>query len=146
MVKLVYIMEIKPISNAREFTAFPELQKLTDEELQEKYLRGTNIHIDTSDTAAAKRLLDIRTQQKQLRGIQNVETVTQQLQKSHEEILKIVNKTNEITNILAFIKSHYLPNKPLWIKIPIFILGTIILSIFLNIAASYIATFWLHWR
>ena len=46
--------------DTREFKAFPELQKWTDEQLEEEYLRGDNLHIHTSRASAAKRLLDIR--------------------------------------------------------------------------------------
>lgn len=53
-------MNIKPSSDNREFSAFSELQEMTNEQLEEIYLRGDNLHISTSRASAAKRLLDIR--------------------------------------------------------------------------------------
>lgn len=140
------MMDYQSSLSDREFTAFPDLQKMSDAELREIYLRGDNIHITTSKASAAKRLLDIRSQQKQVKAVESVETVTQQLKKSHEEILKIVSKTGEIINILTFIKTRFLPNQPVWVKILVFIFGTVILGIVLNLAASYIGIFWLHWQ
>lgn len=52
-----------------EFTNFPELEKLTDKELENLVIQGTNLHIHTSKASAAKRILDNRRQLKQLQVV-----------------------------------------------------------------------------
>lgn len=130
--------EVQSVSSDREFSAYSELQKLSDKELQEEYLKGDNIHISTSKSSAAKRLLDIRNQQKQTSAIENVETVVKQLQLSHKELLNIVS-------VLMFFKKHWLPKQPMWLRVIIFIFGSIVLAIILNLAADWIAKFIFHW-
>lgn len=115
----------------REFQNYEELNKLSDSELENEVIGGTNLHIHTSKSSVAKRILENRRQKQQLDSIKNVEKVTQQL--------------NEIVRILNFFKSHWLPKQPLWIKITTFVSGTILLGIVLNIIASAITKFWFHW-
>jgi hypothetical protein len=47
-------------SDDLEFTVFPDLQMLTDKELEELYFRGDNLQTHDSKASRAKRLLDIR--------------------------------------------------------------------------------------
>lgn len=129
----------------RDFQRFGELEKLSDDELEAEVIKGVNLHIHTSKASVAKRILENRRQKKQVEAASNVEQVAEQIKSSNHELLSIVGSLNEIVKILNFIEDHWLPKQPLWIKIVTFILGTVLLGIILNIIASGITKFWLHW-
>jgi len=130
-------MKIDSISDNREFTAFPELQKMSDEELQTEYLKGDNIHISTSKASAAKRLLDIREQQKQTKAIVNIRKVTEQLDESNKEL-------SVISDSLKYFKKNWLPKQPWWLRILSFILVTLIVAYMVNMFAAW-TTYKLGW-
>jgi hypothetical protein len=130
-------MEQENITNDREFTAFLDLQKMTDEELQEEYLRGDNIHISVSKASAAKRLLDIRAQKKQIVALQNVEKVTRQLNESNKEL-------SVITGILQYFKKRWLPGQSWWFKVLSFVVATLGVAYVVNLFAAW-TSFKLGW-
>ncbi len=129
----------------REFLEFDQLNTLSDAELEKEVIVGTNLHIHMSKASVAKRILENRRQKQQLESIKNVEKVTQNLDSSNKELIIITGNLNETVKILHFFKSHWLPKQPLWIRIVTFLGGTILLGILLNLIASAIVKFWLHW-
>ncbi len=129
----------------REFTGFDQLNSLSDQDLEKEVIQGINLHIHMSKASVAKRILENRRQKQQLESIRNVEKVTQHLDTSNKELLVITSSLNEIVKILNFFKSHWLPKQPFWIKVITFLAGTILLGILLNLIASAIAKFLLHW-
>lgn len=133
------------MSNDTEFTQFDDLERLTDPELEQIVIQGVNLHIHTSRTSFAKRILENRRQKKQLEAAKNVETMTKQLKNSHMELLSIVRGLGEIVDILDFFKKHWLPKQSVWVRIGVFILGTVLLGIALNLVADWIAKFVLKW-
>lgn len=133
------------MSSDTEFTEFGELDKLSDKELEQLVIQGTNLHIHMSKASVAKRILDNRRQRKQVAAAENIESVAKQLDKSHTELLRIVGGLNEVIGILKFLKTHWFPNRSAMFRIGAFILGTVILGIALNLAADWIAKFILHW-
>lgn len=133
------------MSDDREFTQVDELENLSDRELEQLVLQGTNLHIHMSKASVAKRVLDNRRQRKQLESAEKVETVTKQLEESYKDLLTIVRGLGEIIGILDFLKTHWFPKKSIWIRVGAFIMGTIILGILLNIAADWIEKFVFHW-
>lgn len=128
-----------------EFTQFEELNKLIDAELEKIVIQGINLHIHTSKASVAKRILDNRRQLKQVKAAQDMETVAKQLEKSHKELLSIVGGVGEVVKILDFLKNHWFPKQSIWIRVGIFLTGTVILGIVLNLIADAIAKFILHW-
>jgi hypothetical protein len=128
-----------------EFTQFAELERLTDEELEQLVIQGVNLHIHMSKASVAKRILENRRQKKQLEAARNVETMTKQLESSHHELLSIVRGLGEIVSFLAFFKKHWLPKQSIWVRVMAFILGTVLLGIALNLVADWIAKFILKW-
>lgn len=132
--------------NDREFTQqSDELEKLSDSDLEKIVIKGENLHIHTSRASIAKRILENRRQIKQVEVAQNVEKVTRQLDKSHTKIKIIIDKTSEIIDILTFIRKRFLPNKPLWLKIIVFLVSTVLVGIALNIFSDWIVKYRLHW-
>ncbi len=122
-----------------------ELDNLNDSELEKIVLEGTNLHVPTSRASAAKRTLDNSRQKKLIESAEKVKIVTKQLENSHSELLQIVKAMTEVISILTFLKNHWFPRKPLWIKVGAFLFLTIGLGIVLNLAADWIAKFVLHW-
>lgn len=133
------------MSDDREFTQIGELEKLPDDELEKLVIGGVNLHIHTSKASIAKQVLENRRQKKQTEAAEDIEVVAKQLKESHRELLTIVTGLDEIVKILNFLKTHWFPNKPLWVKVSAFIAGTVILGIALNLAANWIAKFLLNW-
>lgn len=123
----------------REFTAFDELEKLSDEELRKEVIQGVNLHIHTSKSSVAKRILEDRIQQKQLQAANHMETVTKQLELSNKELANIVG-------VLSFIRKHWLPKKSAWVRLIVFLFGTVLIGILLNLIATWIAKFILNWK
>lgn len=129
----------------RDYQTFDELEKLSNEGLEQEVIKGVNLHIHTSKASVAKRILENRRQKEQVQAAKNIEKVAEQLKSSNNELLSITGSLNEIVKILNFIKDHWLPKQPLWLKIATFIGGTILLGIILNLIANYISKFWFHW-
>lgn len=126
-------------------SSLDELSALPDDELEKKALLGMNLHLDSSEASFAKRILENRRQKRQVAAVEKVEMVTIQLEKSHGELVKVAHGMSEIVGILKFIQRHWLPNKPTWLKVVSLIAGTILLGIVINLAADWIAKFWLGW-
>lgn len=139
------ISKTKSMSNDREFTQLGELEKLSDEDLAKIVLEGTNLHYHMSKASVAKRLLDNRRQRRQVEAVEKVEVVTRQLEKSHAEILTIVSGLNEIIGILNFLRTHWFPKRPIWFRFGVFVFGTVLLGILLNLTADWIAEFVFRW-
>lgn len=129
----------------REFTAFEELEKLNDEELEKIVIVGVNIHITTSKTSIAQRILNNRRQIKQVEVAKNMEKVTKHLEQSNRDLLAIVGGVSEIVKLLDFLKNHWFPNRSIWFRICAFFIGTVILGIILNLTATAIEKFIFHW-
>ena len=128
--------------NDTEYSTFGELEKLSDRELQTLVVKGVNLHIHTSKASIAKRILDARTQDKQ---IKKVSVVTEQLKKSNRELLDLAGGLDEVVKLLNFFKNHWFPKQSVWIKIGMFLLGTVILGIVINLISDAIAKFLFHW-
>lgn len=133
------------MSSDNEFTEIDQLEKLSDADLEKIVLQGNNLHIHTSKASVAKRVLENRRQKKQVQAAENVDLVTKQLRESHKELLNIVGGLDEVVKILVFLKTHWFPKQSIWIRIGIFLLGTVVLGIALNLVADWIAKFIFHW-
>ena len=133
------------MSSDNEFTEIDQLEKLSDTDLEKIVLQGTNLHIHSSKASVAKRVLENIRQKKQVQAAENVDLVTKQLRESHKELLNIVGGLDEVVKILFFLKTHWFPKQSIWIRIGIFLLGTVILGIALNLVADWIAKFIFHW-
>lgn len=125
-----------------EYTAFEELGKLSDQELRDLVVRGVNLHIHTSQASIAKRILDTRLQNKQ---IKELNAATKQLKKSNKELFDLAGGLKEVVKLLNFFKTHWFPQQPVWIKVGMFLVGTIILGIALNLVSDAISKFIFHW-
>jgi hypothetical protein len=133
------------MSSDTEFTQYSELEKLSDQELENIVIQGVNLHIHTSKASVAKRILDNRREKKQYTVAENTERVTKQLDKSHKELVLVVSELNQVVGILNFFKSHWLPKQSIWVRLAVFLLGTVIMGIILNLIADWIAKFIFHW-
>ena len=128
-----------------EFTDFDKLDSLSDSELEEIVIEGVNLHIHMSKASVAKRILENRRQKKHLDAVNNLEKMTKQLENSHSELLSIVGGLRKIVKILEFFERHWLPKQSLWVRVGLFIFGTVLLGIGLNLIADWIAKFIFHW-
>jgi len=128
--------------NDTEYSKFEELEKLSDKELEALVIKGDNLHIHTSRASIAKRILDARLQDKQ---IKKVNVVTQQLRKSNRELLDLAGGLDEVVKLLNFFKNHWFPKQSVWIKAGMFLLGTVILGIVINLISDAIVKFLFRW-
>lgn len=131
--------------NNTEYNNFEDLEKLTDRELQALVIKGENLHIHTSKASVAKRILDTRIQNEQLKIVKDVNVVTRSLRNSNKELLKLVGGLKKVVNLLNFFKTHWFPQQPVWVKIGAFLLGTVILGIVINLISDVIFKFILRW-
>jgi hypothetical protein len=129
----------------REFANFDVLEKLNDSELVREVIQGDNLHIHTSRASVAKRILENRRQTKQVQIAEDVSRVTTQLEGTGNDIKEIISNTDEIVSVLAFIKRNWLPNKPLWLKIIVFFVSTVLIGIVLNLVSVWIGKTLFHW-
>jgi hypothetical protein len=104
------------------------LEVLPDNELQEIYARGINIRLENSDASLAKRILDLRTNEKQKRAAEYSYTVIRQLERTHAEILKIVRDVAALLAILTRLEKKWFPHSPLYIRVLLFIFVVILLG------------------
>jgi|GEM_PF-6237531 len=135
--------EVKTTSSDTEFTQIESLNQLSDKELETIVIKGDNLHIHTSRASVAKRLLENRRQIAQ----QSAQLSAQASAEMREVLLKEnLFMLYQIVDALDYIKARWLPNKPLWVKLLAFFFVTVLLGIALNLAATWIALYWLHWR
>lgn len=115
-----------------------ELEAKTSEELEAIVIEGSNLHIHMSKASVAKRILENRRQLEMLESTGKVETVARHLEESNKGL-------SEIVKLLNFFKSHWFPRQPLWVKIVVFLFGTVLIGILINLAADWIAKFVFGW-
>jgi hypothetical protein len=130
------------MNNNREYTKFEELEKLSDKELEDLVIKGSNLHIHTSRASVAKRILDAR---KQDRQIKKINAIANQAKKSNKELLDLTEGLNEIVKLLNFFKKNWFPKQSVWVKVGMFLLGTVILGIVINLISDAIAKFLFRW-
>lgn len=122
-----------------------ELEKLTDQELEDLVKRGDNLHVHMSKASVAKRLLENRRQLTMLKSAENVGLVAKRLEESNKGLSEIARGLSQIIKILDFFKTHWFPRQSILVRVGVFLLGTILLGILLNLIADAIAKFVLHW-
>ena len=113
-----------------------KLKMFSDEDLEEIDMRGDNLNIPSSEAATAQRILEQRLREKQRNAAANMEKVTGQLVESNKGMTGILHFVEGLVKLL---------DKPFWTKVSAFLLVTVGLGLLINLAASYIAKFWLNW-
>ena len=124
--------------NDTEYTDTDSLKKLSDKELEKLAIEGPNLHIVTSKASLAKRVLENRRQLKQLK-------IAKDVKKSGDELAIISSGLKEVVKILNFFRKKWFPKQAIWIRVFIFLLGTVAVGIALNLASDAIAKFVLGW-
>lgn len=129
----------------KELNPHTKLSNLTDEELEKIIIEGSDIHIPTSKSATARRVLDMRRQKRQAEAAKNLEDVSLQLRDSHKELVSVVGGLGEIAKIFNFFRMHWLPEKTLGVRLLAFVFGTVIVGISINLLSDYIGKIWFGW-
>jgi len=116
------------------------IDDMSNKDLEDLYLVGESLNIYNSRASKAKRLLELRHEW------HHEELATRAYNKQVEAAEKQKEVAERIINYLDYFKNNWFIKKPWYIQVTIFLIFTVLIGITLNIAATYITTFWFQWR